>query len=47
MFYGPETGYSTLKEAREAGESGCLDFGEVAQAAFEKFVVKTSSTDSR
>jgi len=43
MFYGPETGYSTLSEAREAQESGCVDFGHVAKEAFEKFAFKTTS----
>jgi len=44
MFYGPETDYSTLSEAREAQESGCVDFGHVAKEAFEKLAFKTTFT---
>jgi hypothetical protein len=46
MFYGPETGYTALAEARKAQESGCVDFGLVAKRAFEKFAFKTTLTSS-
>ena len=47
MYYGSETGHPTLKQAREAGGSGCLDYGQVAQVAFEKFAIKKSATEPR
>ena len=46
MFYGPETGYDTLGEARLAQESGCVDFGHSAKNAFQKFAYKTTITSS-
>jgi len=41
MLHGPETGYSTLTEARENNQTGTQDFGEVARHAFETVGVKS------
>jgi len=41
MLYGPETGYSTLTEARKNHQTGTQDFGEVARHAFETVGVRS------